>query len=119
MDWGYAEQEAFLRAEAYLRGAYQAFLLGFDVTDDDYYDYAWEYYLAYHERSFDRGWNEERSHTYAGAYAGQRLDGASEDDAAAYAIAYERAYSAARADGQSEEEAHETASTASRLPSGQ
>ncbi len=112
MDWGYSEQEAFLRAEAYFRGSYQAFLLDFDVTGDEYYDYAWEYYLAYYERSFERGWNEERSHAYASAYAEQRLDGASEEDAGAYAKAYERAYSAARADGQSEEEAHETASEA-------
>lgn len=112
MDWGYSEQEAFLRAEAYFRGSYQAFLLGFDETGNDYYDYAWEYYLAYYERSFERGWNEERSHVYAAAYAGQRLDGASEEDAGAYATAYERAYSATRADGHSEEEAHETASAA-------
>ena len=112
MDWGYSEQEAFLRAEAYFRGGYQAFLLDFDVTGDEYYDYAWEYYLAYYERSFERGWNEERSHVYATAYAEKRLDGALEEDATAYARAYERAYSAARADGQSEEEAHETASAA-------
>ncbi len=113
MDWGYSEQVAFLRAEAYMRGSYQAFLLDYDpYSGGDYYDFAWEYYLAYHERSFDRGWNEERSHAYASAYAGQRLDDASEEDAAAYAVAYERAYSAARADGQSEEEAHETASAA-------
>ena len=112
MDWGYAEQEAFVRAEAYLRGSYQAFLLDFDVSGHAYYDYAWEYYLAYYDWSVERGWNEERSHVYATAYAGQRLDGASEDDAEAYAIAYERAYVAARADGQSEEEAHETASAA-------
>ncbi len=112
MDWGYSEQEAFLRAEAYFRGGYQAFLLDFDVTGDEYYDYAWEYYLAYYERSFERGWNEERSHAYASAYAEQRLDGASEEDAGAYAKTYERAYSAARADGQSEEEARETASAA-------
>ncbi len=112
MDWGYSQQEAFLRAEAYMRGSYQAFLLDFDVTGDEYYDYAWEYYLAYHEWSFERGWNEERSHSYASAYAEQRLDGASEEDAAGYARAYERAYVAARADGQSEEEAHETASEA-------
>ena len=110
MDWGHSEQEAFLRAEAYFRGSYQAFLL--DLSRRDYLDYAWEYYLAYYERSFERGWNEERSHAYASAYAEQRLDGASEEDAGAYAKTYERAYSAARADGQSEEEAHETASAA-------
>ncbi len=112
MDWGYSEQEAFLRAEAYMRGSYQAFLLDFDVTGDDYYDYAWEYYLAYYDWAFEQGWNEERSHVYATAYAEQRLDDASEEDAAAYAKAYERAYVAARADGQSEEQAHETAAAA-------
>ncbi len=112
MDWGYSEQDAFLRAEAYMRGSYQAFLLDYDpYGDDDYYDYAWEYYLAYYDWSVERSWNEERSHAYASAYAGQRLDGASEEDARAYATAYERAYVAARADGQSEEEAHETASS--------
>ena len=110
VDWGYTEQEAGLRAEAYLRGNYHASLL--DLTGADYYDYAWEYYLAYHDRSFELGWNQERSHAYAGAYAGQRLDGASEEDAGAYAKTYERAYSAARADGRSEEEAHEAASAA-------
>ena len=113
MDWGYSEQDAFLRAEAYMRGSYQAFLLDYDrYGDGDYYDYAWEYYLAYYDWSVERGWNEERSHAYASAYAGQRLDDASEEDARAYATAYERAYVAARADGQSEEEAHESASAA-------
>ncbi len=113
MDWGHSEQEAFLRAEAYMRGSYQAFLLDYDpYSAGDYYDYAWEYYLAYYDRSVERAWNEERSHAYATAYAEQRLDDASEEDAAAYARAYERAYSAARADGQSEDEAHETASAA-------
>lgn len=112
IDWGYAQQEAAQRAEAYLRGSYQAFLLDFDVTGGEYYDYAWEYYLAYYNWSFERGWNEERSHVYATAYAGKRLDDASEEDAGAYARAYERAYVAARADGQSEEEALETASAA-------
>ena len=112
MDWGYSEQEAFLRAEAYMRGSYQAFLLDFDVTGDDYYDYAWEYYLAYYDWSFEQGWNEERSHVYATAYAEQRLDDASEEEARTYAKAYERAYVAARADGQSEVEAHETAAAA-------
>ena len=107
---GYTEQEAGLRAEAYLRGNYHASLL--DLTGSDYYDYAWEYYLAYHDRSFELGWNQERAHAYADAYAGQRLDGASEEDAGAYAKTYERAYSAARADGRSEEEAHEAASAA-------
>ena len=112
IDWEYPQQEAGQRAEAYLRGSYQAFLLDYDVTGDDYYDYAWEYYLAYYDWSFEKGWNEERSHVYATAYAGQRLDDAMEEDAGAYARAYERAYVAARADGQSEEEAHETASAA-------
>ena len=110
IDWGYAQQEAGLRAEAYLRGSYQAFLL--ELTGGEYFEYAWEYYLAYYDWSVESGWNEERSHVYAAAYAGQRLDDASEEDAAAYARAYERAYRAARADGQSEEEAHETASAA-------
>ncbi len=113
VDWGYSEQDAFLRAEAYMRGSYQAFLLDYDpYGDDDYYDYTREYYLAYYDWSVEKGWNEARSHAYASAYAGQRLDGASEEDAAAYARAYERAYVAARADGQSEEEAHETAAAA-------
>ena len=112
VDWGYPQQEAALRAEAYLRGSYQAFLLDFDVTGNDYYDYAWEYYLAYYDWSVEKGWNEERSHVYATAYAGQRLDDASEEDAGAYARVYERAYVAARADGQSADEAHETASAA-------
>lgn len=110
VDWGFTEQEAFLRADAYMRGGNHALQL--ELTGSDYSEYAWEYYPAYYERSFERGWNEERSHAYASAYAGKRLDGASEEDAAAYARAYERAYSAARADGQSEEEAHETASAA-------
>ena len=113
MDWGYGQQEAYLRAEAYMRGSYQAFLLDYDpYGDGDYYEYAWEYYLAYYNRSVERSWNDERSHVYATAYAGQRLDGASEEDATAYARAYERAYSAARADGQNEDEAHEAASAA-------
>ncbi len=112
IDWEYPQQEAGQRAEAYLRGSYQAFLLDYDVAGNDYYDYAWEYYLAYYDWSFEKGWNEERSHVYATAYAGQRLDDATEEDAAAYAKAYERAYVAARADGQSAEEAHETASAA-------
>ena len=112
IDWGYPQQETALRAEAYLRGSYQAFLLDFDVTGDDYYVYADEYHEAYYDWSFEKGWNEERSHVYATAYAGQRLDDASEEDAGAYARAYERAYVAARAEGQSEEDAHETARTA-------
>ena len=112
VDWGFTEQEAFVGADAYMRGGNHAYEIGLDDTTADYYDYAWEYYLAYYEQSFEEGWNEERSHAYASAYAGQRLDDASEEDAAAYSRAYERAYSAARADGQSEEEAHETASAA-------
>ena len=112
VDWGFTRQEALVGADAYMRGGNHAYELGLDDTTADYYDYAWEYYLAYYDRSFEGGWNEERSHAYAAAYAGQRLDGASEEDAEAYATAYEHAYSAARADGQSEEEAHEAASAA-------
>ncbi len=112
IDWDFTEQEAFVSADAYMRDGNHAYELGFDDTESDYYDYAWEYYLAYVDRSFELGWNEARSHAYASAYAGQRLDGASEEEAVVYATAYERAYSAARADGQSEEEAHETASAA-------
>ncbi len=111
-DWDFTEQKAFVSADAYMRGGNHAYELGFDDTEDDYYDYAWEYYLAYVDRSFELGWNEARSHAYASAYAGQRLDGAPEEEARVYATAYERAYSAARADGQSEEEAHERASAA-------
>ena len=111
VDWDFTEQEAFVAADAYMRGGNHAYQLGFDDTGSDYFDYAWEYYLAYYDRSFERGWNEARSHAYASAYAGQRLDGASEEEAGVYATAYERAYSAARADGQSEEEAQGTASS--------
>ena len=112
VDWDFTAQEAFVSADAYMRGGNHAYQLGFDDTEDDYYDYAWEYYLAYVDRSFEGGWNEARSHAYASAYAEARLDDASEEDAAAYATAYERAYSAARADGQSEEDAQDTASEA-------
>ena len=109
-DWGFTEQEAFLAGDAYSRGAYHASQIGLSFNES--YDYAWEYYLAYYEQSAENGWSEERAHAYSAAYAGERLDGASEDDAHQYAFAYESAFSAARAGGQSIDEAQQTAQAA-------
>ena len=110
VDWGYTNQESFLQADAYYRGAYHASQL--DLSRGEIYDYAREYYGAYHDRISHLRWNEERSHVYATAFAEAKLDDSSEEDAEDYARGYERAYSEAKSDGQSEEEAHEAASAA-------
>ena len=101
VDLGRSEQNAYRQADALFRALHYANERG--LAGDARTTYSVGYYSAYYNKR--AVWTQERAHIYASSYADAKLAGRSDEDAAAYATAYEEAYTSQINDGATEDEA--------------